>query len=383
MPELPEVEAARSLIKSCLVGSRIEDVFSIESGSGPRHGQFDDLVHENSAEEFENALKNRRLLGVHRKGKQIWLDLGKPSEMDADHVDACVLIHFGMTGMLVLHGRPAATYKEFKIHDESWPPKFCKFELRFSNGARLAYCDPRRIGRVRVRGPAAALELPISKLARDPLTDGLDLPSMLDSMRAGGACSQLEVKAALLSQELLFSGIGNWLADEVLYQSHIHPKTRCCALDADKVEVLGKAIIRVCTTASACTVAGEEFPSDYLFHYRWEKSKKGRKKGESGDGEDALGGRKEETSRGAKDAFGNAISFETVGGRTSAVVPAVQRVLQPPASAPAGVKKKRKSVLDIPAAAASTSSHFDEAPAAPAAAAPAAAAAARPAKKAR
>jgi formamidopyrimidine-DNA glycosylase len=191
---------------------------------------------------------------------------------------------------------------------------------------------------------------------------------MLEAMREGGSCAKLEVKAALLSQELLFSGIGNWLADEVLYQSHIHPKTRCSALDPVMIQALGEAIIRVCQTAAQCSRAGEEFPVEYLFHYRWEKSKKAKKKGENGEGDAG-------SPRGAKDAFGNAITFETVGGRTSAVVPAVQRVLQLPASASAsdGVikEKKKRKALDVPAATATATTS----------AAPAAAA--RPAKKTR
>ena len=49
-----------------------------------------------------------------RKGKQLWLHLeGGP----------VVLLHFGMTGSIVIRGVAAFRYKEFVVHDETWPPK--------------------------------------------------------------------------------------------------------------------------------------------------------------------------------------------------------------------------------------------------------------------
>jgi formamidopyrimidine-DNA glycosylase len=47
----------------------------------------------------------------------------------------------------------------------------------------------------------------------------------------------------------------------------------------------------------------DKFPKNWLFHYRWGKGKEGQ-----------------------KDAHGHSIKFETVGGRTSAVVTAIQGV---------------------------------------------------------
>jgi hypothetical protein len=58
----------------------------------------------------------------------------------------------------------------------------------------------------------------------------------------------------------------------------------------------------VCETACEANARGEEFPADWLFHHRWAKK-----------------------ARGAKTADGRAITFETIGGRTTAIVPSVQR----------------------------------------------------------
>ena len=49
------------------------------------------------------------------------------------------LFHFGMTGAFVVEGVAPLKYQEFKVDTAVFPPKFCKLELQFSNGARLAF----------------------------------------------------------------------------------------------------------------------------------------------------------------------------------------------------------------------------------------------------
>jgi len=307
MPELPEVEANRDIVDKYLVGHKVNQIVCEEQGGGPRDGLFDDIIHEGSTKQsLTNAVMGRMLLRAGRKGKQMWLEFSAPikdnprgsSAVDtAGTVDSCLLMHFGMTGALVVQGRQASSYKSFKVHDSQWPPRFCKLELLFSNGDRLAYCDPRRIGRIRVKGKYAAEEPPINQLATDALEE-IEPQAFSQAMRA----STLEIKVALLNQEKLVSGIGNWLADEILYQCCIHPQVRCCDLTDVQAQEIGSKINQVCRIAAACTCGGKEFPENWLFHYRWTKA----------------------SSTKSHDAAGNAITFETVGGRTSAIVLALQ-----------------------------------------------------------
>lgn len=42
-------------------------------------------------------------------------------------------------------------YKAFSISAASWPPRYTKAEFVFEGGVHLAYCDPRRWGRITVR----------------------------------------------------------------------------------------------------------------------------------------------------------------------------------------------------------------------------------------
>lgn len=167
--------------------------------------------------------------------------------------------------------------------------------MSFDNGAELAFTDPRRLARVRlVRNPEA--EPPVSELGPDAL---LELPA-LPSFEAALAGRSSTIKALLLDQGFL-AGIGNWVADEVLYQARIHPETAAHALDRPAIAALHTAIRAVLEHAVSVGADSAKFPPNWLFHARW-----GKGKGP------------------AKTADGKAITFVTVGGRTSAVVPSVQ-----------------------------------------------------------
>ena len=90
MPELPEVEAARRLLQTHCVGKALTSC----SFSEP----FDSIVFSDadaSAEVVTRALIGKSLKGVHRKGKQLWLELTSPPHL---------LAHFGMTGAFVVEG---------------------------------------------------------------------------------------------------------------------------------------------------------------------------------------------------------------------------------------------------------------------------------------
>eukprot|EP01036_Dinobryon_divergens_P053973 gene53973-72128_t len=76
MPELPEVEAARLAASRALSGFRITNVNLLEQGGGPRTGLFDDIVccESTTISHLESSLLGHRVKGVHRKGKQLWIN---------------------------------------------------------------------------------------------------------------------------------------------------------------------------------------------------------------------------------------------------------------------------------------------------------------------
>ncbi|KAL3893086.1 MAG: hypothetical protein SGPRY_014487, partial [Prymnesium sp.] len=201
MPELPEVEAQRRLLSQAVSRRYIGRAVVAEQGGGPRHGLFDEKVcggGETQPDEFVRALQGRWVVAVHRKGKQIWLEL---AERQDGAVCASLLIHFGMTGACLVKGEQTPYYKSFKIDTSEWPPKFTKLELELCEadgalGCSLAYTDPRRFGRLLLRSSLPLESPPLVGLARDPL---LDPPSAVEFSEALTHAAQ-PIKALLLDQ---------------------------------------------------------------------------------------------------------------------------------------------------------------------------------------
>ena len=306
MPELPEAEAQRRLLDRRVVGQTIERVETKEQGGGARDGQIDDKVLDGDVASLAGA----RVVAAKRKGKQLWL------ELDKGKTKHCLLIHLGMTGSCVIKGEAPPSYKAFSI-DDAFPPKYTKLELVMGDGTRLAYCDPRRFGRVKLRGAE-----PEELAALAP--DALEAPAVA-AMRSALSSKSAPIKAVLLDQSAVVCGIGNWVADEVLYMSRIHPATAAAALSADQVKALRAAIVNVCKTACDANADSEQFPATWLFHHRWAKM----------------------TTGSIASPIGR-IHFDTIGGRTTAFLPDVQKKTggtakpsKKPAAAPKPASKKR------------------------------------------
>ncbi len=163
---------------------------------------------------------------------------------------------------------------------------------------RRAARDPRgpsAIRRIRLREDPEN-EPPVSRLGFDPLLSPPAPAELTRALRARAA----PVKAVLLDQGFA-AGVGNWIADEVLYQSRIDPRRRASALTATEARRLRTMLLRVIRRAVAVDADKSRFPRAWLFHHRW---------GRAAD---------------ARTARGERITFLEVAGRTTAFVAAVQR----------------------------------------------------------
>lgn len=270
MPELPEVESARQFVLDHCYGAQVAEVVVLEAGGGPRDGLFDEIVHESGPEELIAAVKDKNLVGSGRKGKQLWFQFSatpKGSKRIANSTSIAVLFHFGMTGAFVLRGKPYPQYQRFSV-SPSWPPKFTKLQLIFSNGESLAFCDPRRLGRIKLREDPLH-SMPVMKLAPDPIND--DLTEQYLKSRLSNFSSA--IKTVLLDQEKVCCGIGNWVADEVLHMARIHPNTRSNELSDDNIRSLQASINLVLKTAVSARGNADLFPRDWIFHNRWGRSR--------------------------------------------------------------------------------------------------------------
>jgi formamidopyrimidine-DNA glycosylase len=124
--------------------------------------------------------------------------------------------------------------------------------------------DRRRLGRIRLAHDPAG-EPPISLLGFDVLTS---LPSAAELQRRLGI-RRGPIKAVLLDQSL-FAGVGNWMADEVLYQAKISPLRAANELSEVEVRRLRAALKSVADQAVAVDADAEQFPRTWIFHRRWD-----------------------------------------------------------------------------------------------------------------
>ena len=290
MPELPEVESSRVFVLNYCKGKKIIKI-NLPTG-------FDEIIMKGCQDKSKliNALKNKILIDIKRKGKQLWFVM-KGSETH-------ILCHFGMTGALIVKGGDVPQYKAFKIDKEEWPPKFTKLEIIFDDDTCLAYCDPRRLGKIQIRDNAPNCE-PVSKLSLDPYLDSKKTtPDYLYNRLQSFNTS---LKAVLLDQEKIVCGVGNWVADEVCYQAGIDPSSNCSAIDEIASINLSNTLRSVINIAVESLNKKHEFPKEWLFHYRWFKGK---------------------SSNGTNNKMpdGKTITFATVGGRTTAIVKSKQKL---------------------------------------------------------
>ncbi len=195
MPELPEAEAYRRLAEAA-VGRRVvavstPDLWYLKGGT--------------DRDALEAALVAARVLDVRRHGKRVLVDV------DSGHV---LGLQFGMTGTLELDGE--AGVGDLRYTPSRREPGWVRFAVRFEEGGVLAVHDPRRLGGVTLDpdrsrlGPDAAVVRP-AVLAR------------------ALAASHAPVKARLLDQSVV-AGVGNLVADEVLWRAAVDPRRRSADL---------------------------------------------------------------------------------------------------------------------------------------------------------
>lgn len=276
MPELPEVERGRKLAEAVATGRRIARVACA----------VDPIVYAGAPPRAWKRLRGRQVLAACRWGKQLWFELDA-----APHP----LFHFGMSGAFRTPGdTPIKLATGARHRPDEWPPRYWKIQLELDDGGVLVMTDPRRLGRLLLRNDPRA-EPPVSRLGFDPL---LALPDAAEFARLLKARAS-PVKSLLLNQRFA-AGVGNWIADEVLYRARIDPRRPARELDEQEARLLRDALRDVIRAAVAVDAESDRYPSDWLFHRRW--------------------GRRAD----ARTVDGEPIEHLTLGGRTTAWVPAVQ-----------------------------------------------------------
>lgn len=233
MPELAEVEFFRRRWDPGL-GQKI---LAVDTHPKAR------IFESNRAAELPALLKGNWLTRSEAHGKQILFHTRRGLWLG---------IHLGMSGQLRFD--PPGTSKGKHDH----------LVLHTAVGS-LVLSDPRMFGRVRwhqdARPPEWWTNLPPAILSR-----AFTLRRVTSFLHRH---NRSPIKAVLLNQNG-FPGIGNWMADEILWRSAIHPATPAGMLYPDEARLLWRVCRQV--ARDALRVIGGSWgtpPDTWLFNHRW------------------------------------------------------------------------------------------------------------------
>jgi formamidopyrimidine-DNA glycosylase len=191
MPELPDVEGFRKVLKSCAKGRVIQRVDVRDPG----------VLHDVSARRLRDALEGRRLTEPERHGKWLLARTGGPT----------LVLHFGMTGQLLCG------------HPDDAPEAHDRVLFTVARDRQLRYRDQRKLQGLWLADDESEVARLLAGQGPDALAvDREEFASALSARRGS-------VKTALTDQSVL-AGLGNLLADEILWRARLRPTGRASDL---------------------------------------------------------------------------------------------------------------------------------------------------------
>lgn len=252
MPELPEVEYNRQIIHKHCLGLLICKTKFLD----------DSKVFDLPPQVIESKLLGQRIVDTGRHGKHFWCSLKDGSQL---------LLHLGMTGFVQVRGHQRSLYRAAPEKEQSneWPPRFTKITISFENNIELVYGDSRRFGRIKFFPSMKEMKDSLKDLGFDPIISPISSVDEFADIKA----RRVPIKSLLLEQSFC-AGIGNWMADDILYHSGIHPEVPACELTRKDLERLLESIYYVSSTACKLRLQDIAYPAEWLFHCRWEAAKK-------------------------------------------------------------------------------------------------------------
>ncbi len=230
MPELPDVELFNRYLRRTALHKKIRNISIPDK----------DLLENVSSQKLSRALKGKKLTDTYRHGKYLFVKAG----------DNWLALHFGMTGFL----------KYYKNEKEK--PEHIKLLLNFSNNYSLAYDCMRKLGLISLTGDVKKY-LDKKEVGLDPLADDLDFEKF-DKLLKDNRGS---LKSFFMNQKHI-AGLGNIYVDELLFHSHLHPKSDLNKVDNQISRKLFRNMNKIIEKAIDVDVERKEFPRTYLIRHR-------------------------------------------------------------------------------------------------------------------
>jgi formamidopyrimidine-DNA glycosylase len=213
MFELPEIVVLAGQINQTIHGKTIQ------------HGQLGNSPHKfvwynRSPEEFEKLTRGKRVGEAFTKGRWLFIPLDPGYRL--------LLGEFG--GKLLYHAPGLPMPKKYHLY------------LQFEDGSFLtAMTQMWGAMELYEQGKEAEREY-VKGMRPTPIEAGFTFEyfcGLIDSLQGG---KQRSAKG-LLTQEQLIPGLGNAIAQDILYQARIHPRHPINDLNADSRQALYRAIV--------------------------------------------------------------------------------------------------------------------------------------------
>lgn len=259
MPELPEVNTFKRFFEETSLQQKIIAVHTYDGK----------IIRNIDPDGFREKLAGRLFVDSVRIGKYLF------SRMDNGHY---VQFHFGMTG----------DFAYYSGREES--PKHERLAFDFQNGFSLGFDCPRKFARICY---IEDLDIYLTKLGLGE--DALTISQEQFLAKAQGKKST--IKGFLLNQKHI-AGVGNLYADEVLYQTRIHPASVVEAIPKHKMVDVYHKMKSILEYAVSQNAYYKAYPDDWLWGWRKE---------------------------GAKAPDGSVVDIQKIGGRTTYFFPEYQQ----------------------------------------------------------
>jgi formamidopyrimidine-DNA glycosylase len=211
MPELPELEVVKEVLRRRVIDQTIEGVQPIGGGSAI-------LVRSLTQQRLEEAVTGASIAAIDRRGKFLIFTLD-PAVQDSR---LFLAINPKLTGRLQL-----AQPQEKKI-----PKTHLIFSL--SNGEQLRYVDQRMMGQLYL---AADLSQVPDYATLGPEPFDVSPEEFRECLRPYRG----EIKGVLTRGEFI-AGIGNAYADEILWTAQLHPYRKRTQLTPEEIDRLYAAM---------------------------------------------------------------------------------------------------------------------------------------------
>ncbi len=212
MPELPEVETVRQVLRRKILNKKINGIDILYN-----------KIIKTDLDAFKNNIINQTINEVDRYGKYLLIKLD----------DYYLISHLRMEG------------KYFYRKIDSKRDKHDHIIFKFTDDTELVYNDVRKFGTMNLKSIAEVYTgEPLGKIGLEPFSKDFNLAYLKQKLN-----KKRPIKSALLDQTIV-AGLGNIYVDEVLFLSGIHPETISELLDDEdivkiinsSVDVLNRAI---------------------------------------------------------------------------------------------------------------------------------------------